>query len=301
MTRCRALLTVLLVVLCPRSGRCQQRPLDTQDPETIGVGGVLFEAGVSAAQDQFYPLSGLKGTLWQLPILGLDFGISPHADIQITGGPFNYLSITSRQTAPLADIVTATGDSSHAVEDIVMGTKIRLLSETAGRPSVGFRFATRLPNAKHESGMGQDTTDFGASILLGKTVRSVRVVGNIGFTIMSEPLDSTKQNDVLTYGASAALALSRQAALVAEVNGRWSTRNGVAPVGTESRGLVKSGARYCVGSLRLDAALLIGVTSIDPSIGATAGLTYTFRPLSPPPSPNTLDCRGVLRAAGSSD
>jgi hypothetical protein len=134
---------VLLASAAPAAA--QQRPLDTQDPETIGAGRVLIEGGVSGAHGVTYPLSGLEGNLWQLPVLGIDVGISSIADVQITGGPYNRLSITSREPAPLAGLVTATDDSTHAVEDITFGAKIRLAGETERRPSFGFRFATRLP------------------------------------------------------------------------------------------------------------------------------------------------------------
>jgi hypothetical protein len=269
----------MLFAVRPAAG--QQRPLDTQDPEPIGAGRVAVESGVTYAHDALYPLSGLQGDLWQLPVIGFVVGLSPIADFQLTAGPYNRLHITDRRTAPLAGLVTATGQTTHAVEDIVIGTKI-LSPETTRRPGIGFRFGVRLPNAKHESGLGQDTTDFSASLLVGKTVASMRVVGNAGFTIMSEPLDAAKQNDVVTYGVSLAHTLLRNAELVGEVNGRWSTRHGIAPVGTESRGIVKVGARYALGSSRLDAAVLFGVTSIDPSVGVMAGFTYVFRAFSPP-------------------
>src|SRR5207247_8180140 len=102
------------------------------------------------------------------------------------------MSITSRQPAPLAGVVTATGDSTSSVEDITIGAKIRLVPETGGTPSIGFRFMTRLPNASRKSGIGQDTTDFGASLLLAKTIQSIRVVGNLGMLVMTEPLDGTR-------------------------------------------------------------------------------------------------------------
>lgn len=277
---CALVILALFVAARPAAG--QQRPLDTQDAEPIGTGRVLAEAGVGYARDERYPLSGLQGNLWQLPVLGFIVGLSPIADFQLTGGPYNRLDITDRRPAPLSGLVAATAQATHAVEDIVIGTRIRLAPEAARRPAVGFRFAVRLPNAKHESGMGQDTTDFSASLLAGKTIASVRVVGNAGFTIMSEPLDAAKQNDVVTYGVAVARALSRQAELVGEINGRWSTRHGIAPVGTESRGSLKLGGRYGFGSIRLDAAVVFGVTSIDPSIGVTAGLTYLFRAFSLP-------------------
>jgi hypothetical protein len=273
---------VLLLLAWAPAAAAQQRPLDTQDPETIGAGRVLIEGGISGAHSMTYPLSGLEGNLWQLPVLGVDVGISSIADIQLTGGPYNYLSITSRQPAPLAGLVTATDDSTHAVEDITLGAKIRLAGETAQRPSFGFRFATRLPNSKHASGMGQSTTDFGASLLVGKTVQSVRVVGNIGWVIMSEPLDAAKQNDMLTYGLSVARAVTERSEIVAEINGRASTRDGVAPIGTESRGLLKLGGRFTQGPVRLDAGFFFGLHSVDPTIGVTAGVTYVFNAFTLP-------------------
>ena len=63
----------------------------------------------------------------------------------------------------------------------MIATKIRLVSEAPGRPAFALRFATRLPNASNESGIGLDTTDFFLSGILGKTVQSIRVVGNFGF------------------------------------------------------------------------------------------------------------------------
>jgi hypothetical protein len=270
-------LVVLFALTGGSSAAAQQRPLATQDPETIGTGHVLVEAGISYGRDEVYPLSGLQGNLWQLPVIGLDVGLSPIADLQITGGPYNLLMITGRDpAAPLASLVTATGNTTHAVEDLAIGTKIRLVPEAPGRPGFGFRFSVRLPNAKHESGLGQDTTDFSASLLAGKTIASLRVVGNVGFIIMSEPLDAAKQNDLLTYGLSLAHPIRDDVELVADVNGRWSTRNGPAPIGTESRGIATFGGRYTRGSTRFDAGVFFGLTPIDPTVGVKIGVTYVF-------------------------
>ena len=273
---------VFALFACAMPVAAQQRPLDTQDPETIGAGRVLLEGGISGAHDITFPISGLKGNLWQVPILGVNIGLSSIADLQITGGPYAYLSITSRQPAPLTTVLDVTGDATHSVEDITIGAKIRLAPETGSTPSVGFRFTTRLPNASRKSGIGQDTTDFGASLLVAKTVQSVRVVGNIGYLIMSEPLDGTRQNDVLAYGVSFARALTMRTEIVGEINGRASVSNGVAPVGTESRGRLTLGGRYTPGPVRFDAALFFGLNAIDPTIGVTAGVTYVFNAFSVP-------------------
>ncbi len=104
-----------------------------------------------------------------------------------------------------------TGDSTSDVEDIVVATKIRVWSETETRPSIGVRFATKLPNASNESGLGLDTTDFLATALFGKTVQSIRFVGNAGLGILGDPTRGDRQNDVLLYGASIARAVRRGA------------------------------------------------------------------------------------------
>src|SRR5437763_162020 len=120
----RKLIVLFAFLACGTRAFAQQRPLDTQDPETIGAGRVLVEGGISAAHDVTFPLSGFKGDLWQLPVLGLNVGLSSIADLQITGGPYNYLSISSRAPGPLAGVVTSTGNSTQSVEDITIGAKI---------------------------------------------------------------------------------------------------------------------------------------------------------------------------------
>src|SRR5439155_3071592 len=106
------------------------------------------------------------GNLWRVPTVGISFGLSSMAELQIDGGIHNHLSITSRNAlAPLASQVTATGSSTTDVEDFIVATKIRVFPETGYRPAFGMRFATKLPNASNESGLGTDTTDFLASIL----------------------------------------------------------------------------------------------------------------------------------------
>ena len=189
-----------------------------------------------------YPVSGLKGDLLRVPTLGLSFGLSSIAELQIDGGLYNRLNITSRQDAPLSDQLDFTGDKTSAVEDIVVATKIRLLSETPGRPAFGVRFATRLPNASNESGLGLDTTDFFVAGLLGKTVQSIRFVGNVGLGILADPVRGDSQNDVLTYGLSVARAVRQGLEVVGEINGRLDTRDGDPPVGLESRGAMRLGA-----------------------------------------------------------
>jgi hypothetical protein len=174
------------------------------------------------------------------------------------------------------------GNTTSSVEDLVIGTKIRVMSEGTSRPGFGVRFATKLPNASNESGLGLDTTDFYAALLAAKTVRSVRTVVNVGVAILADPTRGDRQNDVLTYGISFARAITQRAEVVGEVNGRASTREGEPPPGTESRSVLRFGGRYTVGPVRADAAVLVGLTSVDPNWGMTAGFTYVFNAFQVP-------------------
>jgi hypothetical protein len=271
------ILALGLAVASPASA--QQRPLVTEDPEVIGAGLILLEGGFDYSRDILFPVSGLQGNLLRAPTLGVSLGISSIAELQIDGGLYNRLSVTHRGVgpAPLASQLNFTGDKTHAVEDIVVATKIRLVGETPGHPAFGVRFATRLPNASNESGLGLDTTDFHAQVLVGKTVRSIRVVGNFGLGILGDPTRGDNQNDVLDYGVSVARAVREGLEVVGELNGRANTRSGTPPVGTESRAVMRVGGRFTRGTVRLDAGILLGVTSRDPGFGITAGATYVFK------------------------
>jgi hypothetical protein len=275
---CAAL--VLLAFAVPASA--QQRPLVTEDPEPIGAGRVLIEGGLDLAHDYQNTVSGLTGDLVSVPTIGISIGLSSIAELQIDGGLYNSLSISSRNpNAPNAALLNVTGDSTHDISNAVLATKIRMLSETASRPAIGIRFATKLPNASNEKGIYLDTTDFSGSLLIAKTVQSIRVVGNVGAAILTNPTSGVGQNDVLLYGLSFARAVTQAAELVGELNGLVSTRDKALP-GTESRGIIKVGGRYTHGSIRFDAAVFFGLTTIDPTIGFTTGFTYVFNAFTVP-------------------
>ena len=272
----RTLLFTLLVFLAAGSAFAQQRPLVTEDPETIGAGRVLLEGGIEYLRDAKYPVSGLEGDLTRVPLVGISIGVSSIAEMQIDQASLQHLNIKSRRRGPLTDLMTVTGSSTTDTDDLLIGAKIRIAPETTTRPAFGFRFATKLPNANNESGLGLDTTDFFASILAGKTTQSVRIVGNAGFAILGDPTNGNRQNDELTYGLSFARAISDAAEVVGEINGRANTRSAGPLPGTESHSLVRMGLRYTRGGWRADGGVLIGVTGNDPDLGFTAGFTYAF-------------------------
>jgi hypothetical protein len=239
----------------------QSRPLVTEDPETVGQGQILLEAGIDYSREEFFPASGLQGNFWRIGTFGLSFGVSSIAEIQLDGGIRN---------------------STSDVGDLSIGAKIKIMTEGISRPSLAIRFSTKLPNAGNESGLGLDTTDFSFGFAMAKTVQSIRFVGNAGFAILGDPVRGDRQNDVFTYGVSVARAIAEGLEVVAEVNGRANTRSNTVPIGTESRSVIRVGSRLTRGPVRLDGALVLGVTERDPTWGLSTGFTWVFNAFRTP-------------------
>jgi hypothetical protein len=175
----RTLLLAAVLACLPAVARAQQRPLVTEDPETIGAGRVLLETGVDYGRGVEYPVSGLTGQLLRVPLIGVSIGISSIAELQFDGGLYNRLTITERDPAALR--MRIRDRQVLAVEpDHARGPSV---PEIRGAPA-----SASPATAAHASNerIGLDTTDFPASLLVGKTVRSVRTVINGGFGILGD-------------------------------------------------------------------------------------------------------------------
>ena len=173
--RARVCLAVLLGLVVSSSAAAQQRPLVTEDPETVGGGRILVEAGMDIERSIFFPGSGLTGDLLEVPTIGISIGLSSIAELQFDGGLYRRLHVTDRELAPNSYKLTFPGDSTSDVDDLVIATKLKILSERGRRPSFGLRLATKLPNASNETGLGLDTLDFSAVILAGKTLSLIHI------------------------------------------------------------------------------------------------------------------------------
>lgn len=260
------------------TAHAQQRPLVTEDPETIGTGRVLLEGGFSLDKDQTNPAHRITGDITRLATFGVSVGVSPTAEIQIDGGLIQRLTVT--QGPPINPLVArgtlVAGDHTSSFEDVIVATKVRLASETASRPAVGLRFGTKLPTASPDEGIGLGTTDFFASFLIAKTVRSVRTVGNAGLVILGNPATPRDTATALGFGFSIARALTNEFEMVGEINGRLTPFEKIVPLGLESRSVLRFAGRYTYAMLRLDFGMLVGLTSRDPSFGISAGATYVI-------------------------
>jgi hypothetical protein len=100
------------------------------------------------------------------------------------------------------------------------------------------------------------------------------VYGNIGLGIMNSPLANFSQNDVILYGLAGIFGVTDRINIVGEVNGRYSSRSGAAPLGTESIGQFRVGTQIRASGLRFDTAAVFGLTRFSPRTGLTFGVTY---------------------------
>jgi hypothetical protein len=262
-------------VILNGSAHAQQRPLVTEDPETIGSGRILLEGGFSFETDQAFPVGVVEGDVTRLASFGVSVGISPIAEIQIDGGLLQRLDVTAR-AMPVGPLPFEVPARTSGVEDFIVATKIRLVPEGASRPAFGLRFGTKLPTASPEKGIGLGTTDFFASFLMAKTVQSVRTVGNVGLIVLGNPETPRDPATTLGFGLSVARALTNEFEVVGEVNGRLTPFEKIVPIGLESRGVMRLAGRYTYAMLRLDFGLLAGFTKRDPSFGISAGATYVI-------------------------
>jgi hypothetical protein len=277
-------IAVLLLLLLPGvqfAVAAQQRPFTTEDPEAIGAGRIMIESGVDYDRSVTFSSSGLTGHLLSVPTLGISFGVSSIAEVQIDGGFYQRMSITNRVPAPLTPALAVIGDRTSAVRDLMVATKVRVVGETATRPSLAIRMATRIPSASAESGLGKDATEFNGAMLIAKSVENARIVANVGFVMLEDATRPARQDDLLTYGLSVAAAVGRGAEVVAEINGRANFNTHVVR-GSESRGVLRVGTRWTRGTVRLDAAAVVGMTDLDPTVGLTAGFTWVFNAFTIP-------------------
>src|ERR1043166_4524779 len=118
----------------------QQRPLLTEDVDIIPPGTLRIEAGIDFMQGAKYTVSGLKGDLTRVGVVGINFGMGPNVEFQIEGVAQNYLSINSRgpSTVPLS--IAPGANSTNDTGDFTLWAKFKLRNETHRGPSLGFRY-----------------------------------------------------------------------------------------------------------------------------------------------------------------
>jgi hypothetical protein len=250
----------------------QQRPLRTEDSEILKTGRVRAELGVEFLQRQRYSLSGLEGNLMRLGVASIHVGMGEYAEFEISGVMQDALSVSNR-TEPVIP-PTFSGNSTSDFGDLILGTKLKLAGERGRRPAMAFKFSVELPNAKHDSGLGTDQTEFYSSILFKKHFGRAQILGDVGFAILGSPVLQGRQTDPLIYGVAAVIPVHRRVNFVAEVSGRQGPPG---RVGNENKSQVRAGIQFWTGGIRWDLGGIAGLMRYDPKSGIAVGATYEFQ------------------------
>lgn len=276
----RFLILILIVIFASLAVFAQQRPLLTEDVDTIPPGTVEIGVGVDFLQNVKFPLSGLTGDLTRVGDIRIRQGFASNVEVQVEGTLQNFLAINS-QTTPSPIPLRINGNSTNDFDDIIVSAKIKLRNETRNLPAIGFKFGYQLPNTDQSKGIGTNQINIFSKVIVqkkfgkmtGKAPRA-NIFGNLGLGIMSAPLNNFTQNDVLLYGLAGIFRINNQINLVSEINGRANTRSGDTPLGTESIGQFRIGTQIRASGLRFDAAAIFGLTKFSPRSGIVFGVTY---------------------------
>jgi len=275
--RMKRILSILVLMLCAAAAGAQQRPLLTEDVDIIPPGTMRIEAGIDFMQGATYPVSGIKGDLTRVGVIGISFGMGPNVEFQIEGVAQNYVSINSRGFSAIPLELLPGANSTNDTGDFTLAAKFKLRNETRRGPSLGFRFGVQLPNSNQATGIGLNQTNAFGSILVGKKFGQdgrFNTFGNLGLAILTAPTELFSQNDVITYGLAGIFRINKQFSVAGEVNGRANTRPGNGPLGTESMAEARLGMQIRASGLRFDFAGIKGLTSFSPNSGFTVGVTY---------------------------
>ena len=271
---CRLALIVASLISVSSLAFAQQRPLITEDIDIVKPGSARIEFGFDFQQNRDFTLSGLNGDLTRLGVINLRTGMSPNVEL-FTGGVIrNFLSINGQFQPSAVPLDLSSGtNSTHDVGDFFMGARVKVRNETRRGPALGFRFAVELPNSNQSRGIGLNQMNFYTAAIVGKHWGRFHLFGNIGLGILTAPADPYTQNDVILYGLAATYLFNDRLTLVSEVAGRQNTRN-VPPLGTESDGAFRLGARIRAGGLMWDFAGQAGLYDHSARSGLTFGVSY---------------------------
>ena len=267
----------IAIFLCADLSWAQRRPLETQETTILPPGTVSLQFGFDFLQNAKYPLSGLRGDLTSLGVIGLYTGLGEIVEFQMQGTVYNSLSINQRLPTPLNLTLNSGGTATSDFGDLSLSTKILLVSEKRHFPALAFRPTVQLPNASAAKGLGLDSTQFYGTLLAGKQFGKLKAFANAGLGILSNPVEAGVQNDVVVYGLGGIYPIGPAVNLASEIYGRWSTREYGAPLGTESQSLFRLGVQISGLGFRWDIGGVAGLAEKSPHSGITFGVTKEFR------------------------
>lgn len=267
----------LVVMVSALPSAAQQRPLRTPDAEILPPGTSRTQVGFDFLQDVTFPASGLTGDLTSVGVLTSRLSVGKLVEIQTEQAIYQFLAVKQQAGGVITPALTGP-NTTRDFGDLSIFTKVRILSEQGRRPAVAFRFGFQMPSSNQARGIGLNTSNLFAEIILQKRIGRANLFGSAGLAILESPIAAFTQNDVLTYGAAMLFKLTEHVNLAGEVFGRYSSR-AITPalVGTESRSQTRFGLQILAGGFQWDVAGVAGLTRRDAKTGLTFGISKDLR------------------------
>jgi hypothetical protein len=228
--------------------------------------------------DRFYPLSGLRGNLLRLGSVTVAYAVADGVALEVRGDVWRVLSVRERGTPHVPLDAGVTDGTTGDVGDFRIATVARLVGGARG-PSAGLDVGVKLPNSKQARGIGLNTTDFDGSVFGSWGAGRLRITGEVGIGILTAPLRTFIQDDVLLYGAEVLWDPDGPGGaprIALGIRGRANTRN-VVPIGLEDEGGVTAGLDWRRGDWLLDGSVLVGYASNSPDLGLRLGASRLLR------------------------
>lgn len=258
-------------------------PLATEEAQTLPSNVIEATLGMNYFRNLRYPAftppSVISSeTLMSLPVVVFRVGVGGWAEFQAS-----YEMLYLNETA-----VNDATNKQYGGGDARIFTKLWFMRERDLWPALGMRLGAKLPNATRPSGLGTDDMDFAAAGLASKTLGPVTVHVNLGILLLgnSGPIFGNSfgaggQDDLVTYSigvASKPLGATVEGTttfrLLGELNGQTASRfdNDLSDI--------RVGLQMQRGRGTLYVGVSTGLVSGSEEIGANAGFTYAFDPIT---------------------
>lgn len=155
------------------------------------------------------------------------------------------------------------------IGDIEVHGKYRIVNEGAVSPAFAVTGALKFPTGSERRGLGSGATDVGITLVATKGFGPVTAHLNLGYTVIGAP----GQENVLRWGAAAALKVTEPLSFVGEVIGQTNSD----PHAKDDPREVRVGLAYALrGNIVLDGAVSLGLTRASPDYVLTVGITARF-------------------------
>lgn len=229
------------------------RPLDTEDTGTAERVEVELGATYETASD------GDRGDV----AIVVNVGLRDTLEVNIQG--------------TLAVVDPPEAGARGGVGDTVLGVKYRFLDEAPPWPALLGRLTARLPTGDEARGLGVDGVDVGLLLAASRTLGSIILTANVGYTITTGDTDA----DVVLLAASVEWTPGSAWRLVGEIvgevaAGRDADDTAVVRVGVTWDVFEAGEAPGLLRKATLDGAIGVGLTAASPDVVATIGFTLVF-------------------------